>query len=193
MGGEYCKTGKRNSRIWRISRTLPTPVLSYVRFNPRGLHYDGMHNARWVRRRAVCASYIAMADGRDSEKDFPNGISSPRTAYIFHGRGRANRLPLLSSIFCAPCDISPLSSHSHTPSDRCGRTEHFAELESRSVETGWKIREKDVYSSEKYIRNDDIARKRRGETYIIYKENCFDYKNLKTFTLFNFVIFLNFI
>lgn len=88
------------------ARTLPTPNLSSVRFNPRGLHYDGMHNARWVRRRAVCASYIAMADGRDSEKDFPNGISSPRTAYIFHGRGRANRLPLLSSIFCAPRDIS---------------------------------------------------------------------------------------
>lgn len=73
---------------------------------PEGLHYDGMHNARWVCRRAVCASYIAMADGRDSKKDFPNRISSPRTAYIFHDRGRANRLPLLSSIFCAPRDIS---------------------------------------------------------------------------------------
>lgn len=88
------------------------PILSSVRFNPRGLHYDGMHNAGWVRRRAVCASYIAMADGRDSEKDFPNGISSPRTAYIFHGRGRANRLPLLSSIFCAPRDISRRSPRS---------------------------------------------------------------------------------
>lgn len=92
------------------ARTLPCAPSLLAPFSipcPQGLHYDGMHNARWVCRRAVCASYIAMADGRDSEKDFPNRISLPRTAYIFHDRGRANRLPLLSSIFCVPRDISP--------------------------------------------------------------------------------------
>jgi len=102
----YCKTGKRNSRIWRNASQRPFSSSSPPR-PPKGfLHYDGMHNAGWVRRRAVRASYIAMADGRDSEKDFPNRISSPRTAYIFHDRGRANRLPLLSSIFRAPRGIT---------------------------------------------------------------------------------------
>jgi len=112
---EYCKTDKKNRRE-SDARTLPSPsdaclttTLPFSAPNSQGLHYDGMHNARWVRRRAVCASYIAMADGRDSEKDFPNRISSPRTAYIFHDRGRANRLPLLSSIFRAPNVISRLS------------------------------------------------------------------------------------
>lgn len=110
-----CKDIAKQAKGIRESgaRTLPYIPLASTLFSPfttpcpQGLHYDGMHNARWVCRRAVCASYIAMADGRDSEKDFPNRISSPRTAYIFHDRGRANRLPLLSSIFCAPRDISP--------------------------------------------------------------------------------------
>jgi len=99
-----CKDIAKQAKGIRESGATPPPPRSH----PRGgfLHYDGMHNAGWVRRRAVCASYIAMADGRDSEKDFPNRISSPRTAYIFHDRGRANRLPLLSSIFCAPRGIT---------------------------------------------------------------------------------------
>lgn len=155
------------------ARTLPTPILSSVRFNPRGLHYDGMHNARWVRRRAVCASYIAMADGRDSEKDFPNGISSPRTAYIFHGRGRANRLPFLSSIFCAPRDMSRL-----LPID-------VDEWNiSRSLSRGsWKLAgksERKMYILERkiYKKRHGIARERRR--YYLEK-NYFDYKNFKTF------------
>jgi len=110
--GGACKGIAKQAKGIRESgaRTLPyapsRPHAFFIPY-PQGLHYDGMHNARWVCRRAVCASYIAMADGRDSKKDFPNRISLPRTAYIFHDRGRANRLPLLSSIFCAPRDISP--------------------------------------------------------------------------------------
>lgn len=111
------ESGTRTLPYIPLAPTLLSPFITPC---PQGLHHDGMHNARWVCRRAVCASYIAMADGRDSEKDFPNRISSPRTAYIFHDRGRANRLPLLSSIFCAPRDISPPA-----PPDRCGRMGTF--------------------------------------------------------------------
>lgn len=126
------------------ARILPTPT--FLPLATQRLHYDEMHNARWVRRRAVCASYIAMADGRDSKKDFLNRISSPRTAYIFHDRGRANRLPLLSSIFYALRDISRLRRID------VDEWERFAELESWIVETGWKIRaEAAILKRERYI------------------------------------------
>lgn len=150
------------ARMLAHPSTQPDLSSPTVRFNPRGLHYDGMHNARWVRRRAVCASYIAMPDGRDSEKDFPNGISSPRIAYIFHGRGRANRLPLLSSIFCAPRDMSRLLPRSMWTNG----TFRGAWVADRGKLAGKSERKMYILESRAkdiYIRNNIVLREREKE------------------------------
>lgn len=98
------------------------------------LHYDGMHNARWVRRRAVCALYIAMADGRDSEKDFSNRISSPRTTYI-----SMTEVERTGCRFCRRFSVRrDISRLPRIDVDEWNVL--CAEVESRIVETGWKIR-----------------------------------------------------
>lgn len=119
------------------------------------------------RRRAVCASYIAMADGRDSEKDFPNGISSPRTAYIFHDRGRANRLPLLSSIFCAPGAISAGYGGSMWTNGK-----RFAKFESWIAHGNWlgnQNTEDSKATAARYVKYDETVLARATD--VIWK-NC---------------------
>lgn len=78
--------------------------------------------------------------------------------------------------FCRRFSVRRAISAIPSLPDRCGRMEHFAELESRIVETGQKIREKNVYSK-RYIRNDMILRER--EIYILFREEILflGYKN----------------